>query len=77
MSIRKPNVFFIYSIIFTLIFSSFASLGGIVRAEQPTQPNFFLEVDGTSSDLVTVIVELEEVSILEAKHNGTYQTRNN
>ncbi len=74
MSKGKSKLFFMYLLIFSLVFSSFASLGGAASIEESSQPNVYLEVDPTSSDLITVIVELEEQSILEAKHTGNYQS---
>ncbi|RXI96490.1 peptidase S8 [Anaerobacillus alkaliphilus] len=74
MSKRNSKLFFMYLLIFSLVFSSFAGLGGAVSIEESSQPNVYLDVDPTSADLITVIVELEEESILEAKHNGNFQS---
>ncbi len=71
----KNNFVFIYSLIFMLFFTSFASVGAAGNAEQPAEPDFYLEAEGVSSESITVIVELEEESILEAKHNGKRQTK--
>lgn len=72
---RKRNLFIICFLIFLLCFSSFGDFGTIGKAEQPSEPDFYLEIEGVSSDIVTVIVELENESILEAKHNGRNQSK--
>jgi minor extracellular serine protease Vpr len=73
----KVNLLTIYSLILLLTVSSFASFGSTAKASQTSTnvATLHLEVDESSSDLVTVIVELNEESIVEAKHKGKNQTK--
>ena len=59
-----------------LIMSSFTSLAGATTntTTLTTEPQVFLDIDSSSSELITVIVELEEQSIVEAKQLGKKQT---
>ncbi|MDT8859886.1 S8 family serine peptidase [Alkalihalobacillus sp. MEB130] len=67
-----------YTLIFVLAISSFGSFGTVAKANQSaTVTSLYLEVDERSSDIVTVIVELEEESIVEAKHKGKSQSKQN
>ncbi|WP_066155125.1 S8 family serine peptidase [Halalkalibacter krulwichiae] len=74
---KKINLFVIYSLIFLLAISSFVSFGSTAQANEAKAnvANLHLEVDEASSEMVTVIVELEEESIVEAKHKGKKQTK--
>ena len=73
MKNRRGNLFYIYSLIFMLLFTSFSGLGSFSTVNADT-PDVYLEVDSSSSKSITVIVEILEESILEAKHNGKTQT---
>ncbi|GAE34510.1 S8 family serine peptidase [Halalkalibacter akibai] len=73
---KKFNLFVIYSLIVMLTVSSF----GFSASANQTGTNLatlHLEVDELSTKLVTVIVELDEESIVEAKHQGKNQTKAN
>ncbi|MDQ0253089.1 minor extracellular serine protease Vpr [Evansella vedderi] len=72
---RKLIQLFIYSLVFLLTFSSFGSFGFASQATKGELASIHLEVNESSTDIVTVIVELEEQSVVEAKHNGNVQTK--
>lgn len=76
---KKLNFLVIYSLILVLTVSSFASFGSTVQASQagPNLATLHLDVDHASKEKVTVIVELDEESIVEAKHKGKKQTKQN
>ena len=59
-----------------LIMSSFTSLAGATTntTTLTTEPHVYLDINPSSSDLITVIIELEEQSIVEAKQLGKKQT---
>ncbi|MDE5416257.1 S8 family serine peptidase [Alkalihalobacterium chitinilyticum] len=76
---RKLKTLVVYSLIFVLALSSFSTFGSSVNASQSSSnfANIQLDFDGSSSEITTVIVELEEESIVEAKHKGKKQTKQN
>nr|WP_315613865.1 S8 family serine peptidase [Alkalihalobacillus sp. MEB130] len=75
---QKCKLLVMYTLIFVLAISSFGSFGTVAKANQSaTVTSLYLEVDERSSDIVTVIVELEEESIVEAKHKGKSQSKQN
>lgn len=57
------------------------SFGGVSEAARPAEPVKFAQLYGkydfSSEEIVTVIVELEAVSVLEAKHSGRSQSLGN
>ncbi|UOE92386.1 S8 family serine peptidase [Alkalihalobacillus sp. LMS39] len=63
----------IYLLILLLALSSFGTMAS--AKNDATVANVFLEFDGNSKETVSVIVELEEESIVEAKHKGKKQTK--
>ena len=72
----KLNTVFIYALIFFLSISSFSGLGFANNTNQePALASIHFEVDESSSEIITVIVEMEEVSIAEAKQKGKKQTK--
>ncbi|WP_088034341.1 S8 family serine peptidase [Evansella clarkii] len=74
---RKKNILFIYSLIFLLMFSGFSSMGMAAEGDAAGEPEVYLDFDGESEEILTVIVELDEASIIEAKQEGEVQTEEN
>ncbi|ADU31696.1 S8 family serine peptidase [Evansella cellulosilytica] len=74
---KSIKLLFVYSLIFILAFSNLSGFQG-VKADHssPQLTTFHLEVDETSSEVITVIVELQEESIVESKHIGKNHTKN-
>ncbi|RKL68371.1 peptidase S8 [Salipaludibacillus neizhouensis] len=74
---QKLQLLSIYVLIILLSVTSFSSLGFASTTNQtPTFASLHLNVNESSSEPITVIVELEEESILQAKHKGKYQSKN-
>ncbi|MFV8826236.1 S8 family serine peptidase [Alkalihalobacterium sp. APHAB7] len=65
----------IFSLVFLLAFSSFAGFAGANTTQNSAKA--FGEFDFSSSDQISVIVELNEPSIVEAKHKGQKQSKQN
>ncbi|MEB1806915.1 MAG: S8 family serine peptidase [Bacillaceae bacterium] len=74
---RSKNSFkgIIFSLVFLLAFSSFAGFAGANTKQNSVQ--VYGEFNFSSSDKVSVIVEMNEPSIIEAKHKGQKQSKQN
>lgn len=71
---------FVLLLALALILSSFgpvAANGNTKNASLPELAQIFGDIDLSSSEMTTVIVELKEESIVQAKHNGKRQTKAN
>ncbi|MFC0472585.1 S8 family serine peptidase [Halalkalibacter kiskunsagensis] len=74
---QKFHKLVMYSLIFLITIAGFAHFGGTVAANQtaPELASIFTDIDLSSSKEITVIVEIEEPSLLEAKHRRKSQTK--
>lgn len=63
------------SLVLPLSFGPFVGQASANEAEDAEAPKAHLDVDSFSSDKITVIVELEEQSVLQAKHQGENQSQ--
>ena len=76
---KRFQLVMVYTLIFILSLSGMSGLAAGVNTNQSNDnvASLYLEVDETSSEKVTVIVELNEESIVEAKHKGKSQSKQN
>ncbi|HSP22081.1 MAG TPA: S8 family serine peptidase [Planococcus sp. (in: firmicutes)] len=65
----------IYALLFLMAFSSFGAQG--FANNDSSASSLYLEADNTSSDTISVIVELDEESTLQAQQKGKSQSKQN
>jgi minor extracellular serine protease Vpr len=80
MNIKRMQPFLLIALVLALVLSSFGSVAANPNAKNASLPELaeiFGDIDTSSPAVTTVIVELKEESVVQAKHNGKRQTKAN